>query len=322
MSSQPKVSSRLVPLLCLLLGLGCASPTYWDLQTFEARNPRLSHIEGQRLGDITPYFFPHQQRLYAFTCRWPDKARVQVWLSPEATPEEVELLDFGLKQFSTNAPQVSVSKTLNRDQADIVVEFATESRSGELGLGTGSALVDCQLSVASLGSSRQRVDATLVRADVLIARRTPPDVRDRTRLLTQEEKLGALVHELGHAMGFQGHVQNGRSVMTANRDEIVLWSRAVLRGEQKVDPNLRALYALPSGSVLAIKPLAREQTALIDGFVAMAKDKGYQGPYLRVGDQSARLVWEGAQGGQAGFILLKPQSSLLHPEKFVLFEDF
>ncbi len=307
---------------CLLLSLACAPSTYWDLHALQARNTGLARIEGQRLGDITPYFFPHRQRLYTFTCRWPDEARVRVWLAPSASAEEGELLDLALKQISRDIRQVSVIKTLIRNKADIAVEYAAESQSTELGLGTGSALVDCALSVTSLGLDSRRVDARLAHADLLMARRTPPDVRARTRELTREEKLGALYHELGHAMGFQGHVQVGETVLTGNRFEVTRRGQAILRGDAPADPNLRALYAIPSGSVLKVKPLAAEQTALIDGFVAMAEDKGYVGPLLRVGDQSARLVWQGAQGGQAGFILLKPQTSLLQVEKFVLFEDF
>jgi hypothetical protein len=114
----------------------------------------------------------------------------------------------------------------------------------------------------------------------------------------------------------------GETVLTGNRFEVTRRGRAILRGDAQADPNLRALYAIPSGSLLKVKPLAAEQTALIDGFVAMAEDKGYTGPLLRVGDQSARLLWQGAQGGQAGFIVLKPQTSLLQADKFVLFEDF
>jgi len=286
------------------------------------RNSSLTRIEGQRLGDITPYFFPHQQSLYAFTCRWPDEARVRVWLASSSAPEEKELLDLAIKQISRDIPQVTVKITEISSEADIAVEFVAESPSTELGLGTGSARVDCRLSVASLAPRQRRADANLVRADLLMARSTPPDVRGRTRPLTKEEKLGALYHELGHAMGFQGHVQVGETVMTGNRFEVTRRGKAILRGDAEADPNLRALYAIPSGSVLKVKPLAPEQTALIDGFVALAQDKGYTGPLLRVGDQSARLVWKGVQGGQAGFIVLKPQTSLLYPEKFVLFEDF
>ena len=91
------------------------------------------------------------------------------------------------------------------------------------------------------------VEAELVFASVHL-RRHRRDGLDRPDAQTEAELLGVVVHELGHALGFPGHLRCGDGVMTqpGQIDAARRWGRAVARGDALRSPTLSELYALRS----------------------------------------------------------------------------
>jgi hypothetical protein len=65
----------------------------------------------------------------------------------------------------------------------------------------------------------------------------------------------------------------------------------VLAGQPLRAPTLAALYALPSGTLLRRDRLPSGRSARLDRLDAEAAGRGFRGPFVRVGDRSARLRW-------------------------------
>jgi hypothetical protein len=66
---------------------------------------------------------------------------------------------------------------------------------------------------------------------------------------------------------------------------------SVLAGEPFADASLAALYALPSGCVMAVTRVARSRTDLVDRMAALAGRGRLAGPFVRVGDTAGRVFW-------------------------------
>src|SRR5690606_4824237 len=179
----------------------------------------------------------------------------------------------------------------------IDIELEDEAVATPTGPDTANAVVDCRIDPLS----RQRPDAdpvagaALERARLRIARQTPVNWQGRTRPLAPPELAGTLLHELGHALGFQGHASRGETVMVTEVERVARVGRALLAGDGFDDPTLRALYAVPSGTVLASVPVERWQTDLVDRMARLAESAGLDGPFTRVGERAARIFWRDAR---------------------------
>ena len=144
------------------------------------------------------------------------------------------------------------------------------------------------------------VRGVLLGSEVRI-RRALPSVAQRVHHATREEWTAALLHELGHALGFVGHITSGRSVLT--RDEYLLRgiARRAIRGEVVRMPSLEALYAVEPGRVLGrveLEPearaaLSRFRTRLEEMVIALGEGSGAR---ASAGDRSARLFWRWPSG--------------------------
>jgi hypothetical protein len=84
--------------------------------------------------------------------------------------------------------------------------------------------------------------------------------------------------------------------MQRTTDEVRKIGARVASGAPLVDPNLRALYALPSGVVVGRIPLSPDSARLLGRFDTNARKVDLDGPFSRVGDTRTRYFYRGDQG--------------------------
>ena len=186
--------------------------------------------------------------------------------------------------------------------------------------GTGYTLADCRLAGAGRAAlAGERLPAQLWRARIRIVRRDAEEWEERDHRHFASEVAGVALHELAHALGFQGHARFGGGILARDTRESTRVGRALLRGETFREPTLRALYALPSGQVLVRHPVPRARTEPLDGLVASPPEG--DGPFVRVGDRTGRVFWRSADGTERGVTLHSVVTARAHPERLVLLPD-
>ena len=120
------------------------------------------------------------------------------------------------------------------------------------------------------------------------------DVLGERRMLARDDWTGALMHELGHALGFQGHPRSGDSILVLEHERLRRAGRRARVGEVYVDPVLSALYRLELGLPVGYRFLSAASTAwrvrIENRRVRLG---GALGPArVSVGDQAAQIAWE------------------------------
>lgn len=273
-------SGRWLLALCLI---GCGGGGA-GLAGLDLRHPQLAAVKGHRLADARPYYLPAAGELTLFLCRWPDSAVIPVALPPDADVEEARKLEAALAGW---------------EGAGLGIRF--ERRTGELdGVGieirlrddmlaySANTVVDCAVDSDGIRSDADPLPARVVLASIHLARADP-------RLA------GSALHELGHALGFQGHPRAKRgmrgrparseSVMGRDTQAVRRAGERVLAGTAFSDPSLTALYALPSGTVVERLPIGSEITRPVDRLLELGARAGLVGPLVRVGDDAGRIAW-------------------------------
>jgi hypothetical protein len=278
-----------IGLFAALALVGCRA-AFFDARALAERHPSLGRAGAWALGDLIPYGLPAGDRLLLFSCRWLDGLPVRVSLPADRSIEEDRLLALALASWREALPGLDLRAAGAREAAEISVELGAAVD----GARAGGSSAGCVVDPDSLEHASDRVAAALVSARVSL-RRTKPDLLGRERALEPAELLGAALHELGHAFGFQGHARSG-SVVRLEVEEVRRAGRDRLRGAGFEDAALRALYALPSGSVLAHRALAPELRAPYEALRAAALRAALVGPRIEVGDREARFLWRDAQG--------------------------
>ncbi|MCZ6465130.1 MAG: matrixin family metalloprotease, partial [Proteobacteria bacterium] len=170
-------------------------------------------------------------------CRWVTPAVIPVSLPPDASAAERSLLGKALSAWEVALP-VRFEQT-SAVLARLEIRFARVGE-GDPRRTSGLTAADCDL----------RESPPSVERAVVSLRRANLDVLDRPVALSDEELLGTALHELGHALGFQGHVAHGRSVMVRNTEAVRRMGRGVLAGEALRAPSVQALYRVPSGAIV------------------------------------------------------------------------
>ncbi|MCH2170920.1 hypothetical protein MK489_09055 [Myxococcota bacterium] len=281
----------------LALGLGsfaCAS-TLWDVEALpidRAERQALAGLDGQRLGDSTPYVFATLGDAVFFLCRWPSSEKIPLVLPGVSDPALAEAIEAAVDSVEKMLP-------IEFDRREHLGEGGIEIRRlepGEPGVsGVANTVANCRLD-PKVGDEGPRVDARLVDASIWLRVRAF-DVAGRISTHSPAEVAGSLFHELGHALGFQGHVRLGRSVMVRSVDHVRRIGRRLLEGKTVDAPSLKALYAVPSGTVVARRQVGDEATRWFDAMSALVLRKRLRGPMIRVGDHVARVNWMDANGG-------------------------
>ena len=109
--------------------------------------------------------------------------------------------------------------------------------------------------------------------------------------------------------------------MVRNVEQVRAIGRRVLRGERLEAPTLRALYALPSGTLLLRQALPSGRTAEVDRLAELAAGSGYRGPYVRVGSRAGRLEWRQPGGRLVSVWLPAMRRALREPASLQLVPD-
>jgi hypothetical protein len=283
----------LAPLLGALLA-GCVHGPL-DVEALERRSPALAAIRGHHLWDTTPYLLPSGENVTFFLCRWPTDAAIPVSLPPDASEEERRSLESVLRawegaglgvRFETGAPP----------GVGIELRFIDTEPGATMTTHAANTVADCAVSPAVFEKEiGEMLPARLIFASIHLWR-GGFDNLGRPVEHSRSEFLGSALHELGHALGFQGHVGVGRSVMVKETDQV---ERAgVSRGQGRAfsDATLRALYALPSGTVVKRVSVKEYQTAPVDRMAALAREHDFSGPFVRVGDVDGGLIWRDSSG--------------------------
>ncbi|MGI9591178.1 MAG: hypothetical protein ACR2P8_07410 [Myxococcota bacterium] len=289
--------------LALLLAVGCAgaSSDPWDLARLEREHPALAAVPGHRLRDVRPYALAASGRLTFFLCRWPDGAKIPLAIAGDATPEERRAIERALAAWEGAGLGIAFARRerLTRPEG---VEIRVID---DLIAGGANTIADCAVGPAGLSRGDGALPARIAFASVHLARGDP-------RLT------GSALHELGHALGFQGHPRRGDTVMAPGVKAARLAGERVRAGELSGDPALSALYAVPSGTVLARRSLPPERTRPFDRLAANAGRAGWSGPFARVGDEEGRLFWRDARGDAIAFTLTGLTPARQDPRRLVL----
>jgi len=268
---------------------GCAHGPL-DVEALERAHPAFATIDGHRLQDTTPYLLPTRDQAVFFLCRWPTDSPIPVSLPPDATEEERAGLESVLRawegaglgvRFETGAPP----------GVGIEVRFIGSEPGATTTAHAANTVADCALSPGVFEAAVGDVlPARLVFASIHMWR-GGFDNLGRPVAHSQAEFLGSALHEIGHALGFQGHVQVGRSVMVKETDQVERAGVGRGKGREFSDPTLLALYALPSGVVVQRVPVQPYQTRWVDRMASIARERRFSGPFVRVGDVEGALIW-------------------------------
>ncbi len=292
----------------LLCVLGCVPLRGgWDSEALARSTPSLAAIEDHRLGDLVPFpalapdadaGAPAQIELVA--CRFAPGAALRVAATGPGWPEPL-----AARAFEALAPPLAglgltLAPDAGREPDAPPAQIAIATFTGleaEAPAGLGDTLVKCDVSRAGpAGAVRGEIERAEIRM-----RRSGYDEAGRLRPADDAAWVGALLHELGHALGFSGHVAAGDSLLVRDQGLLRALGRRVLRGEALADPTLAALYALPPGRSLGRRPLAPLGREWLEAVQAL--DRQYQaagnprvGEIASAGDGEARLAFRYADG--------------------------
>ena len=300
------LTASLVLAALLLLLVACV-PTRggWDSQSLVRDTPGLRALSGQRLGDMVP--FPGlvasagpagSPRLALVVCRFAAGTALRIrskgpgWSEPAGAAALAALAPtlarLGLSLERTTAAPAEI---------EIHAHVGPEAEAPD---GLGDALVECDVSNDVGGEAGLGPRGLVRRADIRM-RRSGIDAKGLVQRASDDAWIGALLHELAHALGFSGHAATGRSLLV--RDEGVLREigRAVLQGQLLSDPTLTALYQLRPGQVLGERALTPASATWLRAVLRLDAEREAAGIrrtalVASVGDREARLSFRYADG--------------------------
>ena len=273
----------------------------WDTEALRERYPQTASQRGQRLGDAAPYFVPVEGGLLLFLCHWDPRVTVAYSLPLDASSDEAVLIEAAVQAWEDAGLGLKFERS-PRAEAVLRLDFTAPGSNGTPA-GAATTATDCAVALGpQVDDGSESIAARLVRARIRL-RRSNINIVGREVELSPAELMGAVIHELGHALGFPNHVMDESSVMSRSVDRVRREGRKVQRGERLSDPTLRALYRVPSGTVVGFLPLGAKQLLPLSELEGRAQAAGWAGPYVRVGDQSARIWWLNPTNQSYGFMI-------------------
>lgn len=314
-------AARVVAAGIVASGLACAPPLF-DADALEERHAALAALaggpfRGHRLGDAMPYVLPSRDVATLFLCRWDPADAVPVSLPEDASQEALRPVLAALSAWEGAGLGVRFAPGAAPGRG-IEIHFVEPDAADRGRRYAGDTIADCAVDPAALDAPHaERIEARLVFASVHL-RRFDLDAIGRRVALREDERAGSALHEIGHALGFQGHAARGATAMVRDHHRVRLAGRRILAGEPHRDAALSPLYALPSGTVVARVALPPGRTALFDRAAAAARRAGWLGPFARVGDRDARLTWLSPRAEPASFLVFDVARSVRRPQEFQL----
>jgi hypothetical protein len=311
------------------MGLGCVSPRGgWDIDALETMEPSIATLEDHRLGDMLPFPALDGDRIVLVACRFTAGQAVRVrgrgpqwpgaWgeAAIRALDRSVELVELVLVDDSGSGPQT-------RPDIEILM---IEAVGGVGPKGLADTLSECDVSpidsppVSRASSSTQTQAANpsyrgLLTGAEIRMRRAQLDMTNQVREASAEEWVGALMHELAHALGFAGHAGAGDSILVRDETRIRALGRLALRGDAVPEETLEALYRLRPGQRLGMRRVKAGNLSWLHAIQGLDRDRSARGSpsvgiFSSVGDQEARIVWRYADGSQLGVRLPHWRSEL------------
>ena len=276
----------------LVVLLGCVpSRGGWRIDALP--DSLQAEVEKQgRLTDLAPQPWVEGVELFLFLCRWATDRPVPVVLPQDASPDELEMLRVVLRSWADSGLGIRFVETTELSRG-IVIKFVSASDSVAVPQGAGDALADCRVKPDSFENGK--LEASLEFASVYL-RRDQDDLLGRPQPMSWDERYGTALHELGHALGYSSHVAHGGSVMSRSPSVVRRVGVELQAGDWSGDATLRALYSIPSGTVVGGRNLSDTIVERIARFRRGAEAFGLAGPYTRVGDQGSRIFYRGPAG--------------------------
>ena len=259
---------------------GCGAEA-WNAMEWAQTRPELRGMEVGRLGDSTPYVLPAHDELLFFVCHWSIDQPLRVSLPPDANGHERELLDKALRAWE--AVVTGLRFEVVDGNAPIRLRFR------DTGPENAYTATDCEVTPPFAGDPLR---ARIVGSQIDL-RRAERDAWGRPIELAANELLGSAVHELGHALGLQGHALRGKSAMVRETSAVRRIGERLNDEKPKPlqEPAMQALYWLQSGTVIERRALAPGATRATDAIAERAQAEGAQRALVRVGDRAAAVRW-------------------------------
>jgi len=285
---------RLVLVAAGVLGLACGRAG-WDPQAFGRSHDAVSGEDVRLLADIHPYALPTRGELVLFLCRWPDGWPIPVSIPADASDSERAIVSQALASWEY-AVGVHFRPLREDDAHAIEIRLVDAWGIADAPPPIATTAAECAVDPEALASPPGDIVPARITSATIRLRRSRPNLIDQEVAHSEVEMLGALLHELGHALGYQGHTRKGGTVMVRTTNVVRRRGRAVRSGEIFRDTAVEALYHAPNGAVLGRTPLPEGATAPVDHIADVAAERRLSGPLLRTGDESSRLAWRSPLG--------------------------
>ncbi len=274
----------------------------WDVDRVLEEEGISDRGPERRIGDMLPFPVLEGDRVGLIACRFPRGRVVRVrGGGPGWEPDWGRAaVDAVARRIGSTAIRLELEDSVESVPIPEIEILATRGGDGSGPRGLGDTLGECD--VSPLAGSPGRVRGRLVHAEIRM-RRWGWDRAGRPVVSTAEEWVGALMHELGHALGFSGHVARGDSILVRDQGILRKIGRGALAGRAGRDVPLAALYRLPTGRRLGARRIREADRAWLTRFErwrTRSREAASSIDAIRasVGDREAAIVWTLADGRQ------------------------
>lgn len=305
----PKSLSRGLGAALSWMTLSCVPPQGgWDIKALMATEPSIVALAGHRLGDMLPFPALDGDRIALVACRFASGQHVRVRAGGSQWPARWGQAAVRALNHSVGGVELifeSEAERVPQTAPDIEIVMI-EAIGGEGPEGLGDTLSECDVSpaVSATPAASRAYRGLQTRAQIRM-RRARLDVTNQLRDASAEEWVGALMHELAHALGFVGHVSVGHSILVRDETRIRAAGRLALVGEAAPGPTLEALYRLRPGQRLGTRRVKTKDVLWLHAIQKLDREQfamGWSstGIFSSVGDREARIIWRYSDGRQLG----------------------
>ncbi len=287
-----------VGVLGLLLGLGCgANGGGWRARDLSMHTVDWKRVDGQRLGDVQATPSIAASGVDLLLCRWKVGPPIRIVWPDDASADELQAFEQARAAWSGLVDGLDLVTSTDAD-AEIRLSFVDDDDPAAPS-GTADTVTDCVVDAGAHALANPADLGRIVAASIVMRRENVSWTGD-TSPMSDEEFLGAVLHELGHALGLAGHIDSRRSVMSMERSAVRGAARRLQKGDPFREPTLEALYTVPLGTSVGrvgFRTALRPSLRLL-AVAAAASD--WRGPFGRAGGGTAHVFWQTPEGAHPG----------------------